>query len=61
MSEEAIFQYKCDNYYAPGHEGGIRFDDPVLGIDWKIPEEQMILSEKDLKLAALEKAFAFEE
>ena len=61
MSEEAIFQYKCDNYYAPGHEGGIRFDDPALGIDWMIPGEQMILSEKDLKHEGLEKAFTFEE
>lgn len=49
LSEEAVFQYKCDRYYAPDYEGGIRFDDPVLGIDWKIPREKMILSEKDLK------------
>lgn len=49
LSEEAVFQYKCDHYYAPDYEGGIRFDDPVLGIDWKIPREKMILSEKDLK------------
>ena len=61
LSDEAIFQYKCDNYYAPGHEGGIRFDDPALGIDWMIPGEQMILSEKDLKHEGLEKAFTFEE
>lgn len=49
LSEEAVFQYKCDRYYAPDYEGGIRFDDPVLGIDWKIPREKMTLSEKDLK------------
>lgn len=49
LSEEAVFQYKCDRYYAPDYEGGIRFDDPVLSIDWKIPREKMILSEKDLK------------
>ena len=41
LSEEAIFQYKCDHYYAPGYEGGIRYDDPVLRIDWKIQKEKM--------------------
>lgn len=60
LSEEAIFQYKCDNYYAPGNEGGIQFDDPALGIDWRIPREKMILSDKDLKHDGLEKAFVFE-
>lgn len=59
LSEEAIFQYKCDNYYVPESEGGIQFDDPVLGIDWKIPREEMILSAKDLKHGGLEKAFVF--
>ena len=60
LSEEVIFQYKCDNYYAPGHEGGIRFDDPALGIDWKIPVEDMILSEKDLKHKGIAESFVFE-
>lgn len=60
LSEEAVFQYKCDNYYAPGHEGGMRFDDPVLGIDWKIPRENMILSEKDLRHEGFEKVVAFD-
>lgn len=49
LSEEAVFQYKCDCYYAPGQEGAIRYDDPDLNIDWKIPAEDMILSEKDKK------------
>ena len=49
LSEEVIFQYKCDNYYAPGYEGGIRVDDPELGIDWQIPEQERILSDKDKK------------
>lgn len=61
LSEEAIFQYKCDRYYAPGHEGGIRFDDPTLGIDWRIPEGKMILSEKDLRHPSLEKAYIFDK
>ena len=47
LSEEAVFQYKCDDYYAPEAEDGIAWDDPSLGIDWRIPEEKIILSEKD--------------
>lgn len=56
LSKEAIFQYKCDNYYAPGHEAAIRFDDQKLNIDWKIPVEDMILSEKDKKNPVFEQA-----
>ena len=40
LSPQAVFQYKCDNYYAPQYESGIQFDDPALGIDWKIPEAE---------------------
>ncbi len=47
LSKEAIFQYKCDNFYCPSAEGAIAWDDPDLGIDWKIPPEKVILSEKD--------------
>ncbi len=47
LSDEAIFQYKCDNFYAPNAEGGISICDSSLGIDWKIPTEDAILSEKD--------------
>lgn len=49
LSEEAIFQYKCDNYYAPQSEGGIALSDSDLGIDWHIPSDEMILSAKDEK------------
>ena len=54
LSPQAVFQYKCDNYYAP------QYDDPALGIDWKIPEAEMILSAKDRMHKRLEEAFVFE-
>ncbi len=47
LSPEAVFQYKCDNPYAPEAEGAIAWDDPSLGIDWGIPEASVLLSEKD--------------
>ncbi len=47
LSPEVIFQYKCDNYYAPDSEGAIAWDDPDLAIDWRIPADHVILSEKD--------------
>lgn len=49
LSETAIFQYKCDNYYAPQADGGISILDSSLGIDWHIDASKAILSEKDLK------------
>lgn len=49
LSETALFQYKCDNFYAPQADGGISITDTTLGIDWHIPIENAILSEKDLK------------
>ena len=49
LSEEAVFQYTCDNYYAPEADGGISIRDASLGIDWRIPEEKIILSEKDTR------------
>ena len=48
LSETAIFQYKCDNFYAPQADGGISILDPTLGIDWQIPTDKALLSEKDL-------------
>lgn len=47
LSETAVFQYKCDNFYAPEADGGISILDSSLGIDWKIDIENAILSEKD--------------
>ena len=49
LSETAIFQYKCDNFYAPQADAGIQLMDEELGIDWRIPTAEAILSEKDLK------------
>ncbi|KXB47661.1 dTDP-4-dehydrorhamnose 3,5-epimerase [Bacteroidales bacterium KA00344] len=49
LSETAIFQYKCDNLYCRESEGAIAWDDPALGIDWRIPAEKVILSEKDAR------------
>jgi dTDP-4-dehydrorhamnose 3,5-epimerase len=54
LSEEAVFFYKCDNYYNKAAEGGIIFNDPQLGIDWVLPPEQLLLSEKDTSLPTLE-------
>ena len=53
LSPEAVFQYKCDNFYAPESEGGIAWDDPSLNIDWHIPADKIILSEKDKDRPAL--------
>ena len=47
LSETAIFQYKCDNFYAPQADGGISIKDESFGIDWKIPTDKALLSEKD--------------
>ena len=47
LSEEAIFQYKCDNLYAPQSEGAIAWNDPEIGIDWQLPAEDVLLSAKD--------------
>lgn len=49
LSETAVFQYKCDNFYAPQADGGISIKDDSLGIDWKIPTDNALLSEKDIK------------
>lgn len=48
LSDVAVFQYKCDNFYAPQADGGIQLRDPSLGIDWKIATDDAVLSPKDL-------------
>ncbi|MBO7069948.1 MAG: dTDP-4-dehydrorhamnose 3,5-epimerase [Bacteroidales bacterium] len=47
LSEHAVFQYKCDNFYNPHAEAAVAWDDPELAIDWHIPASRIILSEKD--------------
>ncbi|MBP5638788.1 MAG: dTDP-4-dehydrorhamnose 3,5-epimerase [Victivallales bacterium] len=47
LSDEATISYKCDQQYSPASERGIQFNDPALGIDWRLPPEALILSEKD--------------
>lgn len=62
LSEEVVFQYKCDNFYAPEAEGAIAWNDPDLGIDWRIPTSEIILSAKDthhLRLVDLASPFEF--
>lgn len=61
LSDEVVLQYKCDNYYSPENEGGIAWNDPALGIDWQIPAEDIILSDKDKNRCGLDNAdFLFE-
>lgn len=60
LSEEAVVEYKCDNYYAPESEGAIAWNDDALGIDWKVPADKVLLSDKDQHhpvLAECEKLF----
>jgi dTDP-4-dehydrorhamnose 3,5-epimerase len=62
LSNSAIFFYKCDNYYHKLSEGGIIYNDPQLAINWQLPSENLLLSEKDLalqKFSNLSKAFGF--
>ncbi len=61
LSDEAVFAYKCDNIYMPSAERGIMFNDPDLGIDWRIAHEKMILSEKDKKHPLLAQIEPWEE
>lgn len=56
LSDEAVFQYKCDSYYAPQSEAAIAWDDPAIGIDWGIPADRILLSEKDRRSPLLKDA-----
>ena len=58
LSETAVFQYKCDGYYAPASEVAIAWNDPDLGIDWKLPSEDIVLSDKDRNHPSLKEFIA---
>ena len=62
LSDVAQFQYKVDNVYAPQAEATLRFDDPQLGIDWRISPDDMLLSDKDMRgysFAEIAEKFSF--
>lgn len=56
LSKEAVFQYKCDEFYYPEYERGIIFNDPIINIDWKLEEKDIHLSKKDNELPILSKS-----
>lgn len=56
LSPEAVFQYKCDEFYCPESEGAIAWDDPDIAVDWQIPASDVILSDKDRKHPQLKDA-----
>lgn len=60
LSDEAVFQYKVDHFYAPEYDRAIAFDDPALGIDWKLARDQLVLAGKDLNNPLLKDAEVFE-
>ena len=60
LSEKAIFQYKVDNFYSREHERGILFNDPALAIDWQLPAQELLTSEKDRALPLMQDAELFE-
>jgi dTDP-4-dehydrorhamnose 3,5-epimerase len=60
LSDEAVFAYKCTDFYHPGDEGGIIWNDPEIGVEWPIPEDmKLIMSDKDVKWGGLKEAFKF--
>ncbi len=57
LEDQTVFNYKCDNYYNKASESGIIYNDATINIDWNLPEEAFILSDKDLELPTFEKLF----
>lgn len=58
LSEQSIFSYKCDNFYDKSSESGIIYNDATLGLDWHLPKEEFIISEKDLQLPTFREAIS---
>ena len=59
LEKDTMFAYKVDNYYAPKFDRGIAFDDASLGIDWRLPKKELLLSQKDTQQPTLDKAELF--
>lgn len=59
LSDEAVFQYKCDNYYNKASEGGLHFADPGININWQLPADSLLVSDKDKELPFLKDAGDF--
>ncbi len=59
LSPEAVFAYKCDNYYMPSHDAGLKWSDPTLGIAWQVPQEEIRVSEKDAQQPLLDEVEGF--
>jgi len=60
LSETAIFAYKCDNYYAPDYDAGIMWNDEKVNIDWKVNNQDIILSDKDIAHSSLSNTNCFD-
>ena len=60
LSDEAVFAYKCTDFYHPNDEGGLIYNDPDIGIDWPIEGINLIMSEKDTKWKGLKETFKFD-
>lgn len=58
LSEQSIFAYKCDNFYDKESESGIIYNDATLALDWHLPKEDFIISEKDLELPTFEEVIS---
>lgn len=59
LSQEAVFAYKCDNYYTPSHDAGIRWNDPSLAVDWQLPPQVIRVSDKDAEQPAFSSVDTF--
>lgn len=59
LGERAVVAYKCDNYYAPGTEAGVLWNDPALGIDWGIDPSQAVVAERDAAFPVFAEAYYF--
>ena len=60
LSDEAVFAYKCTDFYHPNDEGGLIYNDPDIGIDWPIEGIELIMSDKDTKWKGLKETFKFD-